>query len=209
MANAIAFVTVPMAVLMLVISLELPDEHSNNRNILLFEKVEYQILNESTFSYHLVEFRSIAYNVIRFNVTFTLTKPINRVWLHFVLYRKYMRYQKYLINLWEDACTFFDGSKISPMTKVIFWNLQRLGAQVKYKCPFSNELMIAHSGLNISQFITFTVPSARYRLDITVSSENKSNNNGGGLVTFQIYFSVSDHRVLFDWNCINFKEICK
>lgn len=167
-------------------------------NNILFEKMEYKILNETLISYQKFQVKPIASNVYDVNITGTLIQPINTLWFRYVLHRKYMRYQKYLIDIWEDTCAFFDGNLFSAyqISQIGFRNFEKLNVKFncELKCPFAGTVMLTSSKLNMSKFSIPLLPSARYRLDVYYAVEKNANL----FVYFQIFFSISDIRIWFE-----------
>lgn len=162
-------------------------------NHIIFEKLEYQVVNRSFFLFDKVEVKPIAHNVYKANITVVLTAPLNRLWMRFVLYHKYTTYQKYLIDIWEDFCGFAGGSISGQVINLIFNNFKRLGTKFYFelKCPLRNTLMITHDGMNISQVVLPLLGAGRYRLDMHLAT----GRGKGMFALIQFFASVSDIRV--------------
>lgn len=213
MVNAIHFITVASLTSLLMTTAHPPidgnrnstlldqlgsffSSNNRNRNNILFERFEFIVLNESYFSYTKMEFRMVARNVFKLNTTLILTRSAPQLWFHFVLNRKYVRYQVFLIDIWEDACAFFSGSISGPLSRMIFDNVQGLGMQFSFKlmCPFVGVLMVTHPGMNASEFVSLLLPAGRYRLDTVLASEK----NDGLIACVQFFFTISDFRIWFE-----------
>lgn len=164
-------------------------------NNILFEKVESQIIDKKICSFYIAEFRPIGHNLYKFNTTMTLVHPIDDVEVHFELYHKYNRYEKFLINLWEDGCLHGSGTFTSPMDKLIMDNIKRLGFEMTsdMRCPLHGTLSTTVDRFNASHLVIPLLPAGRYRLDFTFTEGKKRNV----YVAVQGYFTVSDLRVWF------------
>lgn len=79
-------------------------------NNIIFERFEYRIINESVLIVNYHEIKPVAHNVIRQNSSFTIFQPLKPIWIHTVLYYKYTRYQKYLIDLNVELCQFLGAN---------------------------------------------------------------------------------------------------
>lgn len=180
-------------IVIVIISLSSCREKAEN-NILL-EKVLYQVHDKSLFSYHYIDWKPVAPNVYRHNMTFILTKQLNEGWVHFVMYYKYTTYSRFLINIWEDFCGFWSGSGGSPLCALAMENVMRIGVNFSFKlqCPLTGKLMITHNRLNMSKAVMPLVPAGRYHLDISYAEKK----GGPAYLTVQYYFTISDLRVWF------------
>lgn len=167
---------------------------SDDNNI-LFEKLEYRVLDHEFVTYCELAFRPVAHNVYMFNYTFVLSRPMKTGWVHFVLYHKYNTYTKFLIDLWEDYCAFWDGANGHPLSILLKENVLRLGVKYNFPwhCPLSGTLNMRHDGLNASHIILPLLPAGRYRLDATLSGAKDSLL----YVEQRYYFKVSDLRVWY------------
>lgn len=164
-------------------------------NNIILEKVEPKLLNTSLMSYVKWEFRPIAPNVFRHNMTFVLPQPLHTGWIHFDLYYKYKTYNKFLIDFWENFCGFWDGKGGSPLSALAYENILRAGHKLNFKlqCPLSGTLMVINERLNMSEQVFPLVPAGRYRLDLTYALKK----NEQAYLLAQFYFRISDLRVWF------------
>lgn len=178
-----------------IIILICPTNRAKIDNNILLERVEHKVLDESLFAFHKLEFRPIAPNVYRHNMTLVLTRPLPSGWIHFVLYHKYATYQKFLIDIWEDFCAFWDGAANSPLSAMALQNARSIGVNFSFalKCPLSGTLMVTHSRYNMSQSVFPLMSAGRYRFDISYA---KHRDVKPYLLT-QFYFRISDLRVWF------------
>lgn len=164
-------------------------------NNILLEKVMYQVYDKSLISYHFIEWKPVAPNVYRHNMTLILTRPLREGWVHFDMYYKYTTYNRFLINLWEDFCGFWRGSGGSPLSSLALENAMRIGVNFSFKlqCPLTGKIMMTHNGLNMSKAVLPLVPAGRYRLDIAYAEKK----GGPAFIAVQYFFSISDLRVWF------------
>lgn len=65
--------------------------------------------------------RPIAHNTYHLNISSTYRQKATRIEIHLVLYHRYNTYQKFLIDRWEDLCSFLNGSN-SEMVLIAFYN---------------------------------------------------------------------------------------
>lgn len=170
-------------------------EPTKNANNFIFEKLEYEIHDKSLVSYHNITFRLIARNTLRANITVVLTRPLPQVWIHFVLYHKYIRYQKFLIDVWEDLCEVFNDGHPGLVTTMLLEDVQRLGTvfHFKLRCPFSGTIMVTNDRVNVSGLNLPLMPAGRYRLDLSFAIGREKP----ALVTIQYFVRISDYRVWF------------
>lgn len=170
--------------------------HANKlENNILLERMESFALNVSIVSYLNSQIRPIASNVYKVNITMVLKVVLENVWVRFVLYHKYQRYPKFLIDVWENGCDFLSGSSTSPMIKILIENSLRAGVKLSFKlrCPFSGTIIVAHDRLNVSGISIPLFPAGRYRLDLMFATAKHQDP----YVKFQTYVSISDLRVWF------------
>lgn len=178
-----------------------PTHSEKNENNVLLERIEYQLKDQSLYSYNNVVFKAIAHNVYRINITSTFTRPINELYVHFVLYYKYTTYRKFLIDIWEDGCAFLNSSLTAPVARLAVENTINLGVKMNFKleCPFSGTLIFVHDGLNFSHVNVPLFPAGRYRLDISLASPKKRNI----YLEIQAFYTISDIRLWHWMECNN------
>lgn len=164
-------------------------------NNIIFEKAEHEVLDYKMISYHFLEFRMVAHNVIRYNITYTLTQPMNTGWVHFVLYFKNARYTKFLIDIWEDFCAFWGGAGGNPLSELLKENVLRMGVKYNFKwqCPLVGTVTMSHEGFNASKIIFPLLPAGRYRCDVYFARAR----DGHLYAKMQYYFRISDLRVWY------------
>lgn len=167
------------------------------KNNVLFEKFEYEITNTTWIDVHYVDIRPVQRNILRFNASFSLTVPINQMFLHILLYYKYNTYQKFLIHQIGEVCAFSRGEYLNPLGKIFRENLMDLngGMELNFEiqCPYYGDLRIYHSGVNFSQVNFPLLPAGRYRFDVSFTP----TRNGPVYAKYFVYFAISDIRVWF------------
>lgn len=161
-----------------------------NENNILFEKCEYEVHDRSVITQENITFRLIARNTVKFNITLVLDHPLQQLWMNFVLYHKYLRYQRFLVNTWDDLCVLR-----GPMIDLVMQNLNRIGTEFHFKlqCPYSGTIMLTNNGFNMSEVVVPLVPSGKYRLDYNLALGRKKSP----VITISVFTSVSDLRVWF------------
>lgn len=166
-------------------------------NNIIFERFEYDLINKTLYIENEVLVKTIAPNVIKFRVNFTVTSPINEMWVHSILYYKYNTYQKFLIESTDEVCSFYNGIKENLLGKVILDNYLKhqhyVRTNVKLKCPFFGTLYTECDGFNYSHSVFPLLPAGRFRFDSYFSP----TKDGPLYATVQFYFRVSDLRVWF------------
>lgn len=126
-------------------------------------------------------------------MNWTYTTTISESWLHGVVYYKFngLVYNKFPIDLWENICDFLAGKGISYF---MGWTLGKLMeySTFNHSCPFkAGPMLVKADNISIENFpVEPLLPSGRFRVD--------ADFTGGDRVptaSFQIFFSVSDHRL--------------
>lgn len=168
------------------------EEPTNN---LIFEKLEYELFDSELVPWLYVDIRPVASNILKINVTAILNQTVNEMWGHAVLYKKYLIYQKYLVDVREDVCEFFELDNGSPVAKVMVNNILRiLPTKISLRCPFHPGTMaVCNDRFNFSEMFFPLMPAGRYRLEITMTKKNPAHK----YVIVKLYFAISDFRVWF------------
>lgn len=166
-------------------------------NNVIFEKITYDLFDETLIDNGTFEFRAVGRNTHKINVTIALARPAESWWLRFRLYYKYTHYQKYLIDIREDACAYLSGAHPDrfPLLKIINRNFLRMGTQFNFNhsCPLTGTLRAWNDRINTSHWKIPLLNAGRYRIDIT----GQPSKYGKELYVARGYFSVSDFRVWF------------
>lgn len=168
------------------------------KNNVIFERLEYQVLNRTLIKERYVEVRLIARNVIKVNASVELTEPVNRFWLHATLFYKYTIYQKYLIEVHDEVCQYLNVSvPFNALAQLAAWNVLEFiddtNIEFEIVCPFNGVLTVSNDGLNLSRLITPLLPAGRYRVDAALSRRKTSPP----FATAQLYVRISDFRIWF------------
>lgn len=166
-----------------------------NPNNILFERFEFQIVNQSAFKYYDVQMKTIAPNILKYNLTGIYYHEVTELWMHFILYYKYKTYQKFLIDLWENVCESLNSKLLAPVFKLALDNIRELGVHInfKWKCPFPLRINIYHPGLNMSHAVVPLLPAGRYRFNVSFALQRGKSE----YLDVQVYFAISDLRVFF------------
>lgn len=122
-------------------------------------------------------------------------RPVDDLKVQFELYYKYNRYERFLINVWEDGCLKGNDTYTSPMNKLIMENIKRLRVKLSsdMRCPMHGTLSSTMDRINGSHLVIPLLPAGRFRTDFTFT-EGKQQNV---YATVQLYFAISDLRVWF------------
>lgn len=136
----------------------------------------------------------VARNTFAINISNNLRHPIDNVQLHVVLYYRYNRYQKYLIDRWEDICGYFSGKVPSPILDIILKNTKQF-SNVNHTCPYSGSMTFAAKQFKMDNFIIEPLlPAGKFRADVSFTEGAKRNT----VSHIKVFFSISDHRVWFE-----------
>lgn len=164
-------------------------------NNAIMEKMTYEVFDKDLVESVHLEYRPLALNTHKLNVTVVLARPVETLWLRFRLYYKYTYYQKYLIDVREDACAFFRGIENSPVAKILMENYNRMGVQFNFKlqCPLSGTLMAWNDRINSSHWKLPLMNAGRYRWDTTAMPSKYGKEYG----VARAYVTISDFRVWF------------
>lgn len=168
-----------------------------NNNI--FEKVEYEVFNKTLIKDFRLEWRPLASNVFRYNVSVEITEHLNELWYNYRLFYKYTTYQKFLIDMNMDVCGILNKTTNNPLTKVLLANymreIQTDGYHMNFKpeCPFYGYLEAWSTGSNSSHYNFPLVPAGRYRVDL----EARRTEHGPVIMVVRAFVRVSDLRIWF------------
>lgn len=167
-------------------------------NNIIFEKMEYQILNKTLIKNGVVKWKKVRYNTVVFNASMTLTEPLNEIWVHSVLYYKYRQYQKYLIDIWVEYCRSIADPSSHPIINIVLNNFfalrEHFFINFDLKCPLSGEIEFRTiRSFNVSKIIIPLMQAGRYRANFYYTL----HQNGPVYAAGQVYFSISDIRVWF------------
>lgn len=167
-------------------------------NNVIFEKMEYQIFNKTLIKDGIIKSKKVAYNTLVFNASMTLTEPLSEIWIHTVLYYKYRKYEKYLIDLWIEYCRSMINPANHPFGQLVFNNFLSLrdhfNISFDLQCPLSCEMKFSTiRRFNVSQLVIPLMQAGRYRINFYYSVQQ----NGPVYAAGQVYVSISDHRIWF------------
>lgn len=134
---------------------------------------------------------------MKFNFHFNLTRPVNDLWMHFVVYYKFngLVYQKFPIDLWENFCEW-QASRLTGRPTAMYmldWTLGKVvhKSNLNHPCPLVGYYVVQSKNTSMDTFIVEPLlPSGRYRLDVYVTENDRVPVCEGHL-----YFSISDYRL--------------
>lgn len=173
--------------------LESPVFLPSQENLVIFRRVELKVLDDSYFESVTFDWRPVAHNVIRLNATaHNLLKTVNFMEIHVVAYHRYATWQKFLIDLWENACDALDPNIYTPVLDIAF-KFVRPYTNFRHPCPYrvNETVYFAADKMNFSKLLMPLLPSGPYRLDVTVAVGRTRHP----ILFLQIYTEISDHRV--------------
>lgn len=139
-----------------------------------------------------MQWRPVAPNTIYFNATINRsTVTVNYAEVHIVFYRRYARWQRFLINVWENLCDMLDPSKYTSVLDIAYKNLLPY-TNVRHPCPYlANETMfIVAQRLDMKNMKVPLIPAGEYRVDFTLTYGRHQES----VLFVQLYFDISDHR---------------
>lgn len=128
---------------------------------------------------------------LRIYVWSNITAPVNDAWIHTVFNYRYNTYQKYAIDLWENACSWVSGKGKSY---ILDWTVKKLlkNTNFNHPCPYNGHTFININNISVSRLpLEPIMPAGRYRMDFNVTEGNRSNV----LFISKIFFSISDNRI--------------
>lgn len=138
-------------------------------NKIIFERLEFVYLNKSLIVENWTSIREIAWNVVKMNISFTVTQPLNEFWIRGILFKKFNTYRKFLIDITFDACGFLNGTDHNPAAQYALENYFRLKESfklnVKLQCPIFGILFGGVDRVNVSELVFPLLPAGRYRAD--------------------------------------------
>lgn len=135
--------------------------------------------------------RYVSRNYLKIHIWTNISQPIHDAWIHTVFNYRYKTYQKYAIDLWENACSWIKGLGKSY---ILDWTVKKLLKNTNYNhpCPYVGHTYIKINNISMSQFpLEPLMPSGQYRLDFNVTEGNRSHV----LFIAKIFFSISDNRI--------------
>lgn len=114
------------------------------------------------------------------------------MWVHGAPYYRYNTYQRTANELWENLCGWFDGSTKSY---IMDWSVGRMLKYTNFNhtCPYlPGKVFFKVDNISVDAFpLPPIMPAGRYRVDITLTENNRTKVLGSA----KFYFSISDHRI--------------
>ncbi len=123
---------------------------------------------------------------------------MNNLWLHGMLYYKFngLTYQKFPVDLWEDACSWLRGrQKGTQQAHILDWTI---GNMIEYStlnqstCPLFGYHYFRNDNFSFNVFkFKPLLPSGRWRLDLEFTDGYMSDVIAAGYA----HFTASDYRI--------------
>lgn len=177
-------------------------EHTNElqRNELTLERIVCPVARPNIVAHSVhCRVKYIDWNRnLKVQINFNITKPLNHIWLHTMLYYKFngLVYSKFPIDLWYNICEWQDKRLTGRLTRVEgYASFKRLldMSSLNHSCPFVGYYSVDVKNMSMEAFpFEPLLPSGRYRFDMAYSEKF----HGYEFYTSQIYFSVSDYRLV-------------
>lgn len=171
-------------------------------NQFLFERITCEYNKDAPLSFASCDFKRISRTNARFQFQANLTERVNSAWGHVVVYKQYSSnvWRKFVIDLWENLCGWFNGTAKSWVLDVSLRFVLRHSntkTNINRTCPLHvGYYYIKNDNMSLDIFKTEQLlPSGRYRADIS----GHKTKNSPWLVRATLYVSVSDHRVEVFW----------
>lgn len=135
--------------------------------------------------------KHISRSHLKIDIQMNFTKPIYKAFVHTQVYYRYISYQKFPINLWDDMCGWFSGRRRSW---VMDWTLGKLlkHSNINHTCPYIGNVFVTADNISLNTFVFEQfIPAGRYRIDFNLSQGHTS----APMFIGKLFASVSDHRV--------------
>lgn len=85
----------------------------------------------------------------------SIIKPLPEIYLHVVVYFKYQTYKKFPIDLWDDACAWWENGNRKKQSFVMEVIMSALEKHLKYngqlRCPLKGNLSVEANGVLINK----------------------------------------------------------
>lgn len=131
---------------------------------------------------------------INFILQITFTKPITELYVHSQVFFKYQTFKKFPVDLWEDVCGWFNGTRKSHiMDRTIKPVLKYVKYDWPLKCPLrEGNFSMNYYNISISEQFAFPlVPSGHYLLDTKFTEGDRKTT----ILKSQTYITISDNRI--------------
>lgn len=143
---------------------------------------------------HLIcEIKYVRRGIFRMHYWVNYTETISDAWVHMVFYYRYnpTKYDKWVIDIWENLCDWVDGTYKSHILSWVVGPLLKY-TNLNHPCPYDEPIYLKVDNISTDNFpIEQLFPAGRYRLDANITEGNKKNV----LIKGQLFFSISDHRL--------------
>lgn len=136
----------------------------------------------------------IARNVVRMKMGIKLRKTVHIAEVHFDVKYRYARYANFPVARWDNLCDFLSGKGNPIIMKTVVTTFLPFFS-LNHSCPFkANEVIVfAVDRYHVDSYeFNYFIPAGDYRINITATEGLKRNM----VVTVELFFSISDHRLL-------------
>lgn len=155
----------------------------------LFEKIEYQIFNKSIVSDISVNIKTVAYNTYEGDANAIVHESLDELWVHGVLFHKNLKYEKYFIDLWLEACKIIKKPRDHPIGLLIseLYAIHRFDINFNFPllCPIATGFIKVNTNhpVNLTAVVIPAIPgvpvplilTGQYRLDVMLATKRNEN----------------------------------
>ncbi|KAJ6644438.1 hypothetical protein Bhyg_09407 [Pseudolycoriella hygida] len=124
-----------------------------------------------------------------------LTKTVDEAFLHVILYYRYRNgYQKFLIDVNVDICSYYNNKLGSALVDLVKGELENYSTNMVHPCPYEGQLSLNKMPLTGALFQYIFLPAGDYKLVINGTHGDKK------VFVFRMtsYFSIAAGRTLED-----------
>lgn len=120
------------------------------------------------------------------NIGCELSEPQDKIHVRVQLFRRYNRFQPFLLDAVMDACKYMGGSRGNQLLAEFVIPKVVSCSNFNFPCPYNGKLWIRNFTLDFQFAENMQAPEGQYRMDLTVF--NSVTN--GTLMLFRGYFKI-------------------
>ncbi|KAG4065871.1 hypothetical protein HA402_012549 [Bradysia odoriphaga] len=161
-------------------------------NKVIFSRVECVNYPNASITNKKCKVNLISRENLRADIIFEIKRKFTTMFWHYVVYYQFSsnEYRPFLINVWDDFCSFMEGRNNIIIGKLI--DVFREFTNLNHTCPYEKgSYFIRFNNFSVSTFNPNQfVPAGKYRLDVVVHEIFE----GPPMVKLRLFGSISDHR---------------
>lgn len=164
------------------------------QNVAIWRRMEHKVLDASYFEAVTFDWRLIARNTLRFNITLhNLQKDIHLAEANIEGYHRYLRWQRMTGSMWENLCDVGNPMKFTPIWDAVLRNLVNM-TNLPHRCPYvrNETIYVVADDVATNKIRLPFMPSGQYRLDLTLTDGRQRHP----FFFFQLFIDVDDHRAI-------------